>query len=155
MIALRPAVLDDAYPLWLWANDPESRAASGDRAIIPWAAHLLWYHDRLESPNALILIAEGPDRQPVGVIRFETTDGWRAARSSYGVAPESRGAGIGWELLTEGIAELRRRSPGVVIEASVRAANPASLRLFERLRWRSEPSRGDHLLFRSSTREAP
>ncbi len=154
MIELRRAGRDDAYPLWLWANDEATRAVSGDRPLIAWPDHLDWYRDRLASPNALILIAESLDRRPVGAIRFESTDAWTVARLSYVVAPESRGQGIGWELLTRGTAHLLREAAAVTIEAVVRASNTPSIRLFQRLGWRSERRPDGQWLFRGPNREA-
>jgi RimJ/RimL family protein N-acetyltransferase len=153
MIQLRAARVEDAYPLWLWANDGASRAASGDRAPIPWLSHVVWYHERLDSPNAIILIGEDAGRRPVGAIRFETIDGWVHARLSYVVAPECRGEGIGWELLSSGVQALLARTPEVLIEAAVRGSNAASLRLFQRLGWRPELIRDGQLLFRGPVRE--
>jgi RimJ/RimL family protein N-acetyltransferase len=150
MITLRGARGDDAYALWLWANDPDSRAASGDRAVISWADHLRWFGDRSSSPNARILIAENAEGRPVGCIRFETVDGWVGARLSYVVAPEARGNGIGGAILHEGTAALLRLRPAVVIEALVRGSNAPSVKLFQRMGWRGEPVAGGRLRFRSA-----
>jgi len=154
MIRLRAARVEDAYPLWLWANDDASRSASRDRAPIPWLSHVVWYHERLESPHAIILIGEGPGRRPVGAIRFETPDAWAHARLSYVVAPECRGEGIGWELLRLGVEELLGRTPTVLVEATVRASNAASVRLFQRLGWRAELIGDGQLLFRGPVLES-
>ncbi|MFN0181429.1 MAG: N-acetyltransferase family protein [Gemmatimonadales bacterium] len=134
-VRLRRALAHDRYLLWLWANDPASRVASGDRPSIGWEDHCQWFAERGTSPNALVLIGETDAGQPVGTIRFETANDWRQARLSYAVAPESRGAGIGRELLRLGIDELRRRAPGAEIVAEVRGANAASVRLFQALGW--------------------
>lgn len=147
MTSLRLGRPEDAYPLWLWANDSASREASGNRALISWVDHLDWYRARLESPDALILIGEKADGCPVGAIRFETADRWQRARLSYVVAPESRRQGIGHGLLQSGIAELLRRAPAVVIEAMVRGGNAPSVRLFQRLGWEVSSRPDGQLLF--------
>jgi RimJ/RimL family protein N-acetyltransferase len=132
---LRPALPIDCYVLWLWANDPLTREASGDRPLIPWAEHRRWFSARIESPAAMVFVAEGPDAQPVGTVRFETTDGWLGAVVSYAVAPEARGRGFGRALLVEGLKAARDRHPDVRVVATVGASNAKSRRVFERLGW--------------------
>jgi len=132
----------DAYALWIWANDPATRAASGDRPLIPWSTHVRWLRGRLGSPDALILIAEDEHCRPVGTVRFETDDRWLHARLSYGLAPEARGFGLGLPLLAGALGELDRRTVDTAVTALVRPGNPASQRLFEKLRWSAEPAEG-------------
>ena len=50
-VQLRDATPADAYALWLWANDAETRAASRARDPIPWAAHVTWLGQQMESGN--------------------------------------------------------------------------------------------------------
>lgn len=144
-LGLRSARLEDRYSVWVWANDPGSRAASraGAGAPISWATHVAWWASRVPSANALVLMAETPDGQPVGVIRFDTETSWLEARLSYTVAPEVRGQGVGAWLVEAGLQELHRRRPDVVVLAEVREANQASLAVFRRLRWReAAPDQG-------------
>jgi RimJ/RimL family protein N-acetyltransferase len=146
-LRLRPATADDASALWHWANDPVTRAASGNRAPLAWEAHLAWLNDRLASPRAIVLIAELDEGRPVGTIRFETADGWSRARLSYGLAPASRGQGLGRRLLEQGIAEFRRSHPAAVIEAEVWPDNARSLHLFSSLGWSSRTTRRGTRIF--------
>ena len=142
----------DAYPLWLWANDPVTRAASGDRPMIGWADHLTWFQSRLDGKDAILFVAD-EGSQPVGTIRFETTDGWRTARLSYGVAPEARGRGVASQVLALGIADLIRRVPTVEVEAWVRASNVPSIRLFRNLKWPERAGPDGQLVFRGPVGE--
>ncbi len=139
-VTLRPAAVDDGYGLWLWANDEAARAASGNRAPIEWPSHRAWLADRLGSPHALVLIAESPARQPLGTIRFESADGWATARVSYGVAPESRGRGIGRALLGAGPAALAPSQARARLFAMVQPGNSVSRHLFATLGWVEEGS---------------
>lgn len=134
-IRLRVAVGQDRYPLWLWANDPASRVASNDRPPIAWADHCGWFAARCREPGTLILMAETEDGQPVGVVRFESSDEWRRAWLSYAVAPEVRGRGVGRGLLMLGVSELLRRTPEVLVLARVRGSNLPSVHLFQSLGW--------------------
>jgi RimJ/RimL family protein N-acetyltransferase len=145
-ITLRPATGDDAYALWVWANDAETRKRSGDRQPIAWADHVAWLQSRLPADGALVFVAVDGDGQPVGSIRFETTDAWRRARLSYVVAPEARGAGYGRTLLQEGLLALARVRPATAIDAEVWPGNSRSLHLFRSLGWpETETDRGTAL----------
>lgn len=147
---LRPARPDDAYALWLWANDPETRAASGDRPVIGWEEHCRWLAGRLGSGAAALLIAETGESRPVGTIRFESPDGWSTAVLSYLVAPEARGRGFGRALLVEGVKAVRARYPEVRIEATVWEANDRSCRLFTALGWAVRPGDAGRVVFTDS-----
>lgn len=140
---LRPALMTDAYTLWVWANDPTTRAGSGNRPLVSWSEHHTWLARKLPDPASLVLIGESAEGQPVGSVRFDTRDGWRTATLSYVVAPEARGRGFGRALLVEGVAAVRRRAPAVRIEASVVPTNETSRRLFELLGWETEPPSAD------------
>lgn len=132
---IRQALVQDAYALWLWANDPETRAASHSRQPIPWTAHVRWVNEQLASPNALILIAESGGGQPVGSTRFDSSDGWKSARLSYVVAPEARGRNISRTMLVEAIDFLRaQKRPGAIV-ADVMPDNERSLSVFRALGW--------------------
>ncbi len=140
---LRPAVITDAYTLWVWANDPLTRAGSGHRPLISWSEHHAWLARKIPDVTSLLLVGESTEGQPIGSVRFETRDGWRTATLSYVVAPEARGRGFGRALLVEGVAAARRRAPDLRIEASVVPANETSRRLFELLGWSSEAPGAD------------
>ena len=106
-VSLREASATDVYFLWLWANDVESRRASHGRELIPWPEHRAWFETRLNDAGTMFFVAEAEDHQPVGCIRFETTDRWSNARLSYLVAPEARGRGFARAIISAGCDELR------------------------------------------------
>lgn len=134
-IRIRQAIVLDAYALWLWANDSETRFASHSRPPIPWTAHVRWVSEQLASPNALILIAEAGGGQPVGSARFDTTDGWNSARLSYVVAPEARGQHVSRTMLVKAIEFLRAEKRSGTIVADVMPGNERSLSVFRGLGW--------------------
>ena len=141
---LRPATRDDAYALWIWANDPQTRTASCNADNIPWVEHVEWLECRLRDPSAIVLIAESEARQqPLGSIRFDTADAWVTARLSYVIAPESRGLGLSRQLVSQGVAWVRSARPLVVIRADVLMINPRSLHLFRSAGWTEDPAGGD------------
>jgi RimJ/RimL family protein N-acetyltransferase len=145
-IVLRRAGAADAYALWLWANDDATRAASRGRAVIPWSEHVRWLGTELAAGSAAVYIGER-DALPVGSVRFDSPDGWRTARLSYVVAPESRGAGLSPLLVAQGVMEIRRHWPAVRLRAEVSPDNGRSLRVFRGLGWReSAPDAGGDVL---------
>ena len=139
-VTLRNAVSSDAYALWLWANDPAVRIASGDRGLIQWGEHLDWIAGRLASRDVMMLIGVIALERPIGTIRFETEDRWATARVSYLVAPEARGDGLGRQLLERGMEALVEVHPAARADALVTPANGASCHLFRSLGWTEEHS---------------
>jgi ribosomal protein S18 acetylase RimI-like enzyme len=148
-VQVRPAEARDLYCLWLWANDPETRRASFGRETIPWSDHVAWF-ERQRRDEAPIFIAETAEGQPVGSVRFDTSDGWRTARLSYVVAPEARQQGWSRQLVTNGIEHLRTLRPDAAIAARVMADNTGSLRVFRGLGWNESVEGGDHLFVHPS-----
>ena len=135
---LRNATDTDAYALWLWANDTETRAGSHGRGEITWPSHVQWLTLHLANPHSMILMAES-DGRPVASVRFHTDDGWTTARLAYVVAPEARGRGLSRSLVSAGCARLRERYAAVAILAEVMKDNVRSASVFSGEGWRNEP----------------
>ena len=128
-LGLRPARADDAAWLFDWANDPATRAASFDRAPIPWPDHVAWLAAVLAAPDRRLWIAEEAG-VPVGQVRVDRgPDGLGVV--SIGLAPGARGRGLGRVALQMGIAAATRELGIRRARAVVMATNVASRRLFE------------------------
>lgn len=141
-VRARPAVLTDAETLWVWRNDPATRANSRSSEEVPWENHLAWLESSLTRDDRLLLVADD-DSGPVGTVRWdhEGGDEWEV---SITVAPERRGQGLAGPLLAAGELALaawaRRRHAQEGQEgtrrgctaylAAVHASNAASRRLF-------------------------
>ena len=128
-IALRPARPDDAAPLFAWANDPATRAASFDRAPIPWPEHLTWLTVVLADPERRLWIAE-EGGIAVGQVRVDRAPD-DIGVVSIGLAPGARGRGLGRTVLGLGVAAAIRALGIRRARAVVMAANLPSRRLFE------------------------
>ena len=128
-IDLRPARPDDARRLFDWANDPETRAASFDRAAIPWPAHVAWLAAVLADPNRRLWIAEEAG-VPIGQLRVDRAPDGRGV-VSIGLAPGARGRGLGRTVLRMGLAAAVRELGIRRAWAVVIATNLPSRRLFE------------------------
>jgi RimJ/RimL family protein N-acetyltransferase len=126
-LGMRMATIADARLLWAWRNDPASRAASLDGAEIPYGEHEAWLAAALVDPARTLLIGVLPGGESVGMVRFDRFEGGET-RVSINLAPEWRGRGLGTALLRLAVATRADER----LRAEVRAANAASLRLFER-----------------------
>jgi ribosomal protein S18 acetylase RimI-like enzyme len=125
MFGLRPATRHDCRDVWLWRNDPVSRAASHDTGAIPYALHTAWFDAALADPARILMIGTASDRSSVGLVRLERMAD-RGLRIGINIAPEWRGRGVGRALL----AEVLSATPGARLTADVRSDNLASIRLF-------------------------
>lgn len=135
MLTIRLAGFTDAEPLWHLANDPAVRAASWNRAPIPWDTHVTWLIRTVESSSA---------RLYVGYIGVQMVGQARLDRSSSGVtvsvsvAREERGKGYGVALIQRATGLASSWAPGARLWAEVRDGNTASCRAFEKAGYRGQ-----------------
>jgi GNAT superfamily N-acetyltransferase len=98
--------------LWLWANDPETRAHSFQHDPIAWDEHCEW----LLTHDPYIGEIEG---KPVGTVRIDGNV------ISVTVAPEHRGHGYGMMLIRQATA-----TSTAEVHAYIKNDNYASIRSF-------------------------
>ena len=123
---LRPATPEDCRAVWLWRNDPVSRAASLETAVVPFETHQAWFDQALTDPGRVLMIGMAADGSKVGLLRLDRmADG--GMRIGVNIAPEWRGRGAGRVLLAQVVAGAR----GERLTAEVRSDNLASIRLFD------------------------
>lgn len=143
----RKARQEDAYVLWLWANDPLTRQAALSSNSISWDEHRAWLAQKLNSSNTSVCIAVDQTDRLLGCIRFDTTNEWQTAKLSYTVAPDARGKGFGRRIIEAGVERIRSEHSKVKILAEVRMANIPSLRIFRGLSWSEATPREEVVLF--------
>lgn len=122
-LQLRLAKLDDAQVLLEWRNNPATRDASHNTALISEDEHIQWLKKILENENRKLYVAE-INGIPVGTIRVDSEN--LGYELSWTVSPTARGSGIGKamvSLLAEGIPES--------IRAEIKIGNIASIRIAE------------------------
>jgi len=134
---LRHARWRDSYTLWVWHNEPSTLTQFASTSPVPWREHVDWLTEHVANPDTQLYIAED-HYQPVGMIRFDTSDGWETASVSYTVARESRGREYGRLLLTEGVRELLKRVYQPHLCATVKLDNAASHACFAAAGWRRD-----------------
>jgi len=116
-----PARQDESALLLEWANDPEVRAASGNRPRIKKADHQKWFSRILQDPRSRLLMIKQAD-QVVGVVRVIHIDTYHEV--SWTVAPEFRHRGIGRKMVAMVTADLD--GP---LRATVERSNAASIKV--------------------------
>ena len=150
-LRLRRATKEDAYALWVWANDAETRKASRDREVIAWPAHVAWLAAALRDSARRLFLATTPEHQPLGSVRFDSRDGWKTAVLSFVLAPEARSQRLGTPLIAAGLEALRHEHPSVSVFGEVVRDNERSIRAFQRAGWTEETTRATahELVFRA------
>lgn len=92
-IRLRLATLDDARRLWEWRNEPATRAASFNTAVIEYTDHCRWLEQKISDRNVRFLIAVDSDQNDIGYARLNVIE--ESAEISLSIDKNHRGKGIG------------------------------------------------------------
>jgi UDP-2,4-diacetamido-2,4,6-trideoxy-beta-L-altropyranose hydrolase len=126
-----PAVLSDRMDVWLWRNEEQARALSGNPDPIPWDDHCTWWDRAMSDPDrTLLMIVRGGQR--IGHLRLDRLAGeGRAEQVSITLNPDFRGQGLGAPVLAAGLVARSAARPGVIFHAAIHDANLASRRIFE------------------------
>jgi RimJ/RimL family protein N-acetyltransferase len=117
-LTIRPAMLDDVFLLWEWANEPVTRVNSFNTEFISWNAHQSWYTKKLLSSDSRFWILE-LKRTPAGQIRYDRVS-VDTAQISFSVAACFRGKGLGTFLL-------EKTSPMAARELAVKCVRGVAL----------------------------
>ncbi len=130
----------DSDLLFKWANEPEVRAASGNRPLIKKTEHETWFRRILEAPHSRILMVRQAGAV-VGAVRVLYRDGCHEI--SWTVAPGFRRRGIGAEMVVMVTADLK--GP---LRATVERSNAASMRVAQAAGLVLQEERDDVLYYR-------
>jgi L-amino acid N-acyltransferase YncA len=150
-VRLRPAIASDCERVWVWRNDPETRAASLDTEAIPWEVHEPWFNETLRRPDrhVYIVVADGRD---AGAVRLDVAAA--EAQVSIHLAPEARYRGIGVLALLAVVGEAFDGLGLARVTGVIKPDNQPSLAAFAKAGFALVE--GDNLVTAvKSTREAP
>jgi UDP-2,4-diacetamido-2,4,6-trideoxy-beta-L-altropyranose hydrolase len=125
---LRPVQVDDCRLIWVWANDPTTRAASFSSEPILWEQHAAWFIAKLADPRSLFYIALDARSVPVGQIRYDI-EGAEAV-VSVGLAPDWRGRGYGNVIIRLGSQRVFENTSVSLVHAYVKPDNVSSAHVF-------------------------
>lgn len=133
----------DTERLYVWANDPVTRAQSFSKEPISWEMHCAWFAQKMLDRRCFHYILE-IGNEPVGVLRLDfcgpagcvadaaNASGKNAYRISYSVAPGQRGHGYGKKLLQLAEYHAVMDIPDcAMLLGEVKASNVASVKCFE------------------------
>ena len=128
---LRPAVESDRDLVFVWANDPLTRAMSFSSEPISATDHARWFAKALAGHGRRLFVAES-DGAPLGVLRLDfSTEARHSAEVGINLAESARGRGFAVPALAALSREARSLGVGKLI-ARIKPENAASRHAFER-----------------------
>jgi RimJ/RimL family protein N-acetyltransferase len=131
MLSVRKARETDVQQFLDWRNDPAVVAASFTPGLIAKSDHEPWFMRKLSSNDCALYVVEH-DSIPAGQVRFDI-DG-SSATINYSLDAAFRGRGLATASVSKAIAVFRAENTDVTrLIAYVKADNPASCRVFEKL----------------------
>jgi UDP-2,4-diacetamido-2,4,6-trideoxy-beta-L-altropyranose hydrolase len=126
-LSVRLAGREDCEILWLWRNDPVTRATAKTSEPIPWRQHQQWFSTVLEDPARTLFIAD-VGSVPAATVRFDRPAD--EALISINVSPAMRGRGVGQAALEAACNHYLSSHLEVTLVAEVHRSNPASRKIF-------------------------
>lgn len=127
---VREAGPDDSYEMWLWWNDPVTRQMMKLNDYVPWENHQRWFNATLKDPQRLLVMVVCRHGK-IGVVRHDDKGGGLFETSIH-FNPLFRGQGLGGEALKHSRAHLLARKSVRAQFATLKQANVASRKSFER-----------------------
>ena len=131
----------DSDDLFLWRNDPVTRAMSRNHEVVTPEQHRRWFSKSLADPVRILFMGMlGPRK--IGLVRFDRVgDGWEVG---INLNPAERGQGLGATLLRLGTEHFWAINPGQRLTAEVRLDNAASRKIFEACGFRRIDTDAEH-----------
>ena len=130
-LTLRKATRQDCDDLYRFRNDPLTRKQSFNQQEILYEEHCQWFEQALEDIQRVFYIGQNDKNEKCGVVRFDIR-GESFAEINVIVNPQSRGQGIGRQLISQTcslfFAETKRR----LILARIKETNSASIFVFQK-----------------------
>jgi UDP-2,4-diacetamido-2,4,6-trideoxy-beta-L-altropyranose hydrolase len=137
---IRKATMADADRLLQWRNDPVTRSMSIDTIAVQYADHINWLGRSLSNLQRLLFIV---DLQGVaaGTCRFDIEGDM--AEISITISQQMRGNRLAVPIILSALDALRRERPNVlIVTATIKSENAASMRSFEKAGFALEGSDG-------------
>jgi len=129
-VKYRKALQIDIDEVFLWINDPDTRAMSLNSGLIDYDDHKKWYSSKLtDDENVMVIGFEDHEQsKKSGVVRFENRQ--TSVRVSINLSPESRGQGVGAEFLLKSQDFIPTAWPATLLMAEIKSQNVASIKTF-------------------------
>jgi RimJ/RimL family protein N-acetyltransferase len=133
-LAIRTATVEDSECVFVWRNDPDTRAASLNNQEVLWSQHEPWFEAALTNRRiALYLIAtlEAPHER-VAMCRFNISPSGLSSMISINLNPDFRGQGLATSVVKLAMGSFTVAEPDVrEVVAIIWAQNVASRRIFD------------------------
>jgi len=98
-VIVRPAKKADMHDVWVWWNDPHTRAMMATKGNVAWTEHRKWF-EHLLTDNSRLLMMGLCSREKIGVVRFDLRrHDTKLYEVSINLNPLFRGRGLGSLLL--------------------------------------------------------
>lgn len=137
-LRLRPMNDGDFRLLWMWANDPATRANSFESAAIPWEQHRDWCQAKLDDPACSFWMAIIAGLGKIGCVRFDREN--NEATISVSLSPKTRGRGYGQRLIKAACDRAFQTTGVELVNAFIKPCNKASIAAFARAGFRRHSS---------------
>jgi pseudaminic acid synthase len=132
MYNIRVATLDDMKNIFELSNEESVRSNSINSNTISWDNHIVWFKQRIQSPESVFYVVESHENQFIGQVRFDNKgEGWVV---SISIMPTFRGMGITASILRKA-CDMANVDPLI---AYIKESNVASLKIFEKAGFRFE-----------------
>ncbi len=137
-IKLRTAELGDIYDIYELSNEDEVRQNSFNSSKIKFENHEKWFKSEIEDLNTIFLVVE-TENDFIGQVRFDL-DG-NDATVSISINKKFRDLGLGRNIIEKSIKYIKLNAPQIkIIKAYIKENNEKSLRLFEKMDFKSKES---------------
>lgn len=117
--------------IWLWRNDPLTRAMVRNSDYVEWNTHKKWYSKMLEDRGHLLLYGVLGENG-IGVVRFDRFNK-DLAEVSININPDYRKKGLSSELLLKSCIVAFEKLGVIKLFAEIKKDNFASQKAFEKI----------------------
>lgn len=154
-IILRFAAQEDCLDIFTWRNDPVTIAVSPSGAV-RWEEHIVWFEEKMNSPQTQLFIATNEKAEKLGIIRFDRQKETKrekreeekedAAEVSININPFFRSQGYGAMVLQQALDIYFANFPVQTIFAQIMPENIVSLKLFRKMGFVEESVRESNMV---------
>ena len=135
-LSLRKTVFEDALDIFNLSNDDVVRKNSFNPEKMEWEHHLEWLKGKLEDKNCIFFIVVDNLNEFYGQIRLDINPNIGEGIINVSFKKDIRGLGLFSFIMDKSITELLKSKSVKLIKAYVKEDNMASIRAFERAKFR-------------------
>jgi len=138
-LSLRPAEDGDCELLWRWRNELNTRKWVFNSTYVPYQEHKAWFMDKLNSPDAQILVILDENKEAIGQVRLDISPD-KSAEIGTSIEASQRNKGYGSAALKLACQYGRDEFNITRVIAHVKEGNQASITAFTKAGFRNKGS---------------